>query len=78
MLQALETEELVSLLRRALEDPRGFGEEKVNIAPDLLEMIAGFANGDARSALSTLEMVILNGDVGPDGAVTVTPEPLEQ
>ena len=28
----------------------------------MLEMIANFANGDARSALSTLEMVILNGD----------------
>ena len=77
VLQALKTEELVSLLRRALEDPRGFGEEKVNIAPDLLEMIAGFANGDARSALSTLEMVVLNGDV-EDGVTTVTQETLEQ
>ncbi|MBR1606500.1 MAG: replication-associated recombination protein A, partial [Clostridia bacterium] len=69
--------ELVSLLQRALEDPRGFGEEKINISPDLLEMIAGFANGDARSALSTLEMVVLNGDV-EDGVTTVTPETLEQ
>ena len=77
VLQALKTEELVSLLRRALEDPRGFGEEKVNIAPDLLEMIAGFANGDARSALSTLEMVVLNGDV-EYGVTTVTQETLEQ
>ena len=77
VLQALKTEELVSLLRRALDDPRGFGEEKVNISPDLLEMIANFANGDARSALSTLEMVVLNGDV-EDGVTTVTQETLEQ
>ena len=77
VLQALKTEELVSLLRRALDDPRGFGEEKINISPDLLEMIANFANGDARSALSTLEMVVLNGDV-EDGVTTVTQETLEQ
>ena len=54
-----------------------FGEEKINISPDLLEMIANFANGDARSALSTLEMVVLNGDV-EDGVTTVTQETLEQ
>ena len=77
VLQALKTEELVSLLRRALDDPRGFGEEKINISPDLLEMIANFANGDARSALSTLEMVVLNGDV-EDGVTTVAQETLEQ
>ena len=77
VLQALKTEELTALLRRALTDPRGFGDEKVNISDDMLEMIANFANGDARSALSTLEMVVLNGDVSEDG-VTVTRETLEQ
>ena len=77
VLQALTTEELVSLLRRAIDDPRGFGDEKINISPDLLEMIAGFANGDARSALSTLEMVVLNSDM-EDGVTTVTQETLEQ
>ncbi len=77
VLQALTTAELVSLLRRAIDDPRGFGDEKINISPDLLEMIAGFANGDARSALSTLEMVVLNSDV-EDGVTTVTQETLEQ
>ncbi len=77
VLQALKTEDLVTLLERALHDPRGFGGENIRISPEMLEMIANFANGDARSALSTLEMVILNGDV-QDGGVTVTPETLEQ
>ena len=40
-------------------------------------MIAAFANGDARTALSTLEMVVLNGDT-EGGVVTVRPETLEQ
>ena len=77
VLQALTTAELVSLLQRALADPRGFGRQNVRIAPELLEMIANFANGDARSALSTLEMVVLNGNRA-DGETEVTPEVLEQ
>ncbi len=78
VLQALSTEELVSLLHRALTDPRGFGGQNIRISQDMLNAIAAFANGDARSALSTLEMVILNGDMEPDGSVTVTRETLEQ
>ena len=77
VLQALSAADLVSLLTRALNDERGFGKEKVEIAPELVEAIAGFANGDARSALSTLEMAVLNGDVDGD-TVRVTEETLEQ
>lgn len=77
VLQALRKEELTQLLTRALRDPRGFGGRKVEIAPDMLEMIAVFANGDARTALSTLEMVVLNADE-TGGKLTVTPELLEQ
>ena len=78
VLQALSTSELTALLKRALKDPRGFGGQPVAIADELLEMIAVFANGDARTALSTLEMVVLNADMDADGAVTVTRETLEQ
>ncbi len=76
-MQALSAADLVSLLTRALNDERGFGREKVEVAPELVEAIAGFANGDARSALSTLEMAVLNGDVDGD-TVRVTEETLEQ
>ena len=78
VLQALSAEDLKALLRRALTDPRGFGNDDVRIDDDLLEAIAVFANGDARAALSTLEMAVLNGDMAADGAVTVTRETLEQ
>ena len=43
----------------------------------MLEVIANFANGDARSALSTLEMVVLNGETDGD-TIRVTSETLEQ
>lgn len=78
VLQELKTEELVQLLKRALADEKGFGTQKINIEEELLEMIAVFANGDARTALSTLEMAVLNGDMDADGATTVTRETLEQ
>ena len=77
VLQALAAEDLTALLSRALHDPRGFGGQKVVISRDMLELIANFANGDARSALSTLEMVVLNGDTDGD-TVTVTEDTLAQ
>lgn len=78
VLQALRTEELTALLQHALQDERGFGGQKVRISEDMIGALATFANGDARTALSTLEMVVLNGDVLPDGSIEVSPETLEQ
>ena len=74
----LETEDLVTLLKRAITDERGYGNETVNIDDEAIEIIAKFANGDARNALTTLEMVILNGDVNKNGDITVTKDTLEQ
>ena len=77
VLQALTTRDLTALLSRALCDPRGFGGQHIEISSDMLELIANFANGDARSALSTLEMVVLNGDMNGD-TVIVTEDILAQ
>ena len=77
VLQPLSADDLTEMLRHALQSPRGFGGQKIEIAEDLLRLIANFANGDARSALSTLEMVVLNGDL-KDDTVVVTKEILEQ
>mgnify|MGYP002516511588 CR=1 FL=1 len=81
VLQGLKTEDLTTLLNRALTDPRGFGEQKIRMEGDALEMIANFANGDARMALSTLEMAVLNGDIVRENGqevTVVTTETLEQ
>ena len=78
VLQGLKTEDLVTLLKRAITDSRGFGNQIVNITDEQLEIVAKFANGDARNALSTLEMIVLNGNVDKNGTITVTNETLEQ
>lgn len=77
VLQTLKIEELCELLRNAVSDERGFGRQKIEISDDVIETIANFANGDARSALSTLEMAVLNGETEGD-TVRVTRETVEQ
>lgn len=78
VLQSIKTEDLIILLKRAITDERGFGDQKIDIQEDMYEIIAKFANGDARNSLTTLEMVILNGDVDKDGVIHITKETLEQ
>ena len=77
VLKQLSEEDIVSLLSRALKSDDGFGNQEVDISDEVLHMLAAFANGDARSALSTLEMVVLNGEF--DGTkTTVTKDTVEQ
>jgi len=77
VLQALKIEDIVTLLKRALTDERGFGKQTVIMDDEAIEQVALFSNGDARTALSTLEMAVLNGDF--DGEKTVvTKEIIEQ
>ncbi|MBQ7164177.1 MAG: replication-associated recombination protein A [Clostridia bacterium] len=77
VLQALGVEDLKKLLTRALKDERGFGLQNVDMPDELIETVANFANGDARNALTTLEMAVLNGNVEGD-KITVTRENVEQ
>ncbi len=78
VLQPLDENDILKLLKRAITDERGFGGQKINIDDETLLMIARFANGDARCALSTLEMVILNSSVNEREETDVTKEVLEQ
>ncbi|MGD0201568.1 MAG: replication-associated recombination protein A [Bryobacteraceae bacterium] len=58
-LGALTSPQIVTLLRRALEDrERGLGELEMETPAELLEQIAIFANGDARAAYNTLEAAV--------------------
>ncbi|WP_049728284.1 replication-associated recombination protein A [Dorea sp. D27] len=77
VLHALSEDDLLHLLRHALASPSGFGNLNVDISEDSLRMIAGFANGDARTALNTLEMAVLNGEITPEKTL-VTKTSIEQ
>ena len=59
VLRGLTSDEVTSILRRALDDSdRGLGREGVQIADDVVHAIAAYANGDARAALNLLELTV--------------------
>ena len=73
MLSALSTDEILTLLQRALKDEqRGLGSERVAISDELLRQIAVFSNGDARAAYNTLEMADAAAPRDEEGRAVVT------
>jgi putative ATPase len=64
--QALTVEQIKTVLQNALNDKeRGFGARPVTVAPDALEFLAQICDGDARRALSALEIGVLSSPPGP-------------
>ena len=56
-LQQLSDAQIVTLLQRALADPeRGLGAQHLTAAEGALELLAGYASGDARNGLNALEV----------------------
>lgn len=66
-LRPLSVEEITELLRRAIRDSeRGLGRYTIEADDDALEFLAKACEGDARRALSALEIAVLS-DVGAAG-----------
>lgn len=78
ILKPLTEQDLYELLIHAMRSPKGFGNRKVDMKDDWLRSIARFANGDARTALNTLEMAVLNGRLDEQGTLCVGEEILSQ
>ena len=77
VLKELSSDDILELLKRALQDERGFGNQKIEITEEDLNMIANFANGDARSALTSLDMLVINGDMDAGGTIHISKETIE-
>lgn len=77
VLHALTTEDIEQLLHHALVSPQGFGAMQIDLFDTTLHTIAQFANGDARTALNTLEIAVLNGNI-ENGRIHISKETLEQ
>jgi putative ATPase len=64
--EPLTREEVKSLIQRALADrDRGLGTIAVNLNPDALEFLAELSDGDARRALTALEIGVLSAPQQP-------------
>lgn len=78
ILKALSEEDLTELLKHALKSPKGLGNMDISIEDAHLSAIARFANGDARTALNTLEMAVFNGRMDEQAVLHVDEEILSQ
>ncbi len=78
-LQALADEEVATIVRRALADrERGLGDERVELDNAALAHLVRMANGDARVALTALELAVGITQPGPDGTRHVSPQAIEE
>ncbi len=72
-LHALSDDDIRLIVQRALDDAeRGLGGQNIQLAEDALDFIATFANGDARMALTALELAATIAPPAEDGARTIT------
>jgi putative ATPase len=68
-LHPLSPADIRAVVRRAITDPRGLGDS-VSVADDAVELLVTLAAGDARRALTALEVAAETAGAA-DGAVTV-------
>ncbi len=72
-LKKLSGEDIKELLLRALADEeRGLGTYNAAIDEDALTFLADVSNGDARAALTAIELGVLTTEPGEDGVIHIT------
>ncbi len=71
-LKPLSEQEITTILKTALNDTeRGFGNLKIEITPEVLLHLAKSSDGDARKALSALEIAVLTTEPDKDGTIRI-------
>ena len=74
--QPLSEADIAGLIRRALADEhRGYGQLKIQITDEAIHHWAVMSDGDARRALSALEIAVLSGGSGGGAAGQASAEP---
>jgi putative ATPase len=76
-LEKLTPQDMLKVLQRALQHPEGYGNLQPRVSPEVLETIATASDGDARTALNLLELVVGRGRYEADGSLSVDMEQLE-
>ena len=72
-LKSLDKEDIRILLRRAVTDEeRGMGTYHAVLEPDAEDFLADISNGDARAALTAIELGVLTTERSEDGKIHIT------
>ena len=78
-LHALSKDDIKTLLKRAVDDrEKGMGAYDAVVDEDALSFLADVANGDARAALTSIELGILTTERAADGKIHITRPVAEQ
>lgn len=73
-LHALSTQDIVTLLHRAISDTeRGLGEEAITLDEEAAHFLAEICEGDARRALTALEIAVRSTPPDAEGRIHITP-----
>jgi len=79
MLESLTTEEIITILQRAMADAEhGLGDQRIDFEEDVLRAVAVYSSGDARVALNTLELAVSIAEVDSIGAKVITDTVLKE
>ena len=71
-LKSLEAEDIKKLLVRAVtDDEKGMGIYQAKVTDEALDFLADMAEGDARSALTAIELGILTTEPGENGQIVI-------
>ena len=72
-LKSVDKEDIRILLRRAVTDEkRGMGAYHAVLEPDAEDFLADISNGDARAALTAIELGVLTTERSEDGKIHIT------
>lgn len=71
-LKPLKEDDIIAILKNALKDrERGLGSMNIRIHDDALHHLARMSEGDARRALTALEVAVLTTEQGKDGLIEI-------
>jgi len=78
-LRSLTDDEIGIVLERALTDKEnGLGKLPITLDPDAREFICGMSNGDARTALNTLELSVTLAESDDNSKIQITMDIVQQ
>jgi putative ATPase len=78
VLEALLPDDLLAILKRAMENHLSGFDFQINAADDILRAIAVYASGDARVALNTFELAVSIAETDETGTKVITAEVLRE
>ncbi|HEY9060479.1 MAG TPA: replication-associated recombination protein A [Pseudobacteroides sp.] len=79
MLKPLGVESLKSIIKNALKDKdRGLGNYDVKLDDDALDYLAEISNGDARTALNSIELAVLTSELDENGIIHISLATIEE